>query len=71
VVRRCSFCSRGEAEVQRLIAGPEGVFICNECVDLCRDILEGDVRLGGHAAGATRPTLPPQQIYDRLDEYVV
>ena len=69
--RRCSFCSRAEAEVQRLIAGPEGVFICNECVDLCRDILEGDVRHGGHSAGAPRPTLPPQQIYDKLDEYVV
>jgi ATP-dependent Clp protease ATP-binding subunit ClpX len=70
-VRRCSFCSRGETEVQRLIAGPEGVFICNECVDLCRDILEGDVRVGGNVAGVTRPTLPPQQIYDKLAEYVV
>ena len=69
--RRCSFCSRGEAEVQRLIAGPEGVFICNECVDLCRDILEGDVRHIGQPAGSTRPTLPPQQIFDKLDEYVV
>ena len=70
-LRRCSFCSRGETEVQRLIAGPEGVFICNECVDLCRDILEGDVRVGGNVAGVTRPTLPPQQIYDKLAEYVV
>ncbi|HMK08229.1 MAG TPA: ATP-dependent Clp protease ATP-binding subunit ClpX, partial [Anaerolineales bacterium] len=69
--RRCSFCSRAESEVQRLIAGPEGVFICNECVDLCRDILEGDVRHGGHSAGSARPTLPPQQIYEKLDEYVV
>jgi ATP-dependent Clp protease ATP-binding subunit ClpX len=69
--RRCSFCSRGEAEVLRLIAGPEGVFICNECVDLCRDILEGDVRHGGHVAAGGRPALPPQQIYDKLDEYVV
>jgi len=68
--RRCSFCSRGESEVQRLIAGPEGVFICNECVDLCRDILEGDVRHGA-GGGAARPALPPQQIYDKLDEYVV
>ncbi|MEJ2607643.1 MAG: ATP-dependent Clp protease ATP-binding subunit ClpX [Anaerolineales bacterium] len=41
-IRECSFCSRVEAEVKRLIAGPEGVFICNECVDLCRDILQDE-----------------------------
>ncbi|HSR46355.1 MAG TPA: ATP-dependent Clp protease ATP-binding subunit ClpX [Anaerolineales bacterium] len=69
--RQCSFCSRGESEVQRLIAGPEGVFICNECVDLCRDILEGDVRHGGHTGPASRPPLPPHQIFERLDEYVI
>src|SRR3990170_83756 len=40
--RRCSFCNRTEGEINRLIAGPEGVFICNECVDLCQDILEGE-----------------------------
>ncbi|MGH2621043.1 MAG: ClpX C4-type zinc finger protein, partial [Anaerolineales bacterium] len=33
--RRCSFCNRNEQEVQRLISGPEGVYICNGCVDLC------------------------------------
>ncbi|NOR89717.1 MAG: hypothetical protein GQ524_05640, partial [Anaerolineales bacterium] len=40
--RQCSFCSRDEETIHRLIAGPEGVFICNECVDLCQDILEGE-----------------------------
>jgi len=71
--RRCSFCSRTEAEVQRLIAGPEGAFICNECVDLCRDILDGETsrppRAGVHPHG--RPTLSPHEIFSRLDEYVV
>jgi ATP-dependent Clp protease ATP-binding subunit ClpX len=70
--RRCSFCGRSEGEIQRLIAGPEGVFICNECVDLCRDILEGEVPRP--ASGLTlvgRPSLSPQEIYARLDEYVV
>ena len=38
--QRCSFCRRGHDEVNRLIAGPEGVFICDECVDLCREILD-------------------------------
>jgi ATP-dependent Clp protease ATP-binding subunit ClpX len=71
--RRCSFCNRGEAEVQRLIAGPEAVYICNECVELCRDILEGDVPRAGQPplAAYGRPTLAPHQVYAKLDEYVV
>jgi ATP-dependent Clp protease ATP-binding subunit ClpX len=71
--RRCSFCSRPEDEVQRLISGPDGVFICNECVDLCGDILHGDIGRAS-AAGLTsvgKPSLSPQQIRARLDEYVV
>ena len=71
--RRCSFCGRSESEIQRLIAGPEGVFICNECVELCRDILEGEApRAGAPSLTLTgRPSLSPQQLYARLDEYVV
>jgi ATP-dependent Clp protease ATP-binding subunit ClpX len=71
--RRCSFCNRGEPEVQRLIAGPEAVYICNECIELCRDILEGDVPRAGQPplAAYGRPTLAPHQIYAKLDEYVV
>jgi ATP-dependent Clp protease ATP-binding subunit ClpX len=72
-LRRCSFCNRSEADVQRLIAGPEGVFICNECVDLCRDILDGESPRAPYAGltSSGRPSLPPQEIYARLDEYVV
>jgi ATP-dependent Clp protease ATP-binding subunit ClpX len=68
----CSFCNRGRNEVQRLIAGPDEVFICNECVDLCRDILEGDRRpvSAGFTTGG-RPALSPKDIFKRLDEYVV
>jgi len=69
--RRCSFCSRSEQEVHRLISGPDGVYICNECVDLCRDIIDGDGRHAGHASAYVRPSLPPQQIFGKLDEYVV
>ncbi|HEX3641827.1 MAG TPA: ClpX C4-type zinc finger protein [Ktedonobacteraceae bacterium] len=36
----CSFCSKSQDQVQRLIAGPGGVYICNECIDLCREIIE-------------------------------
>jgi ATP-dependent Clp protease ATP-binding subunit ClpX len=69
--RRCSFCSRTEQEVHRLISGPDGVYICNECVDLCRDIIDGDGRRTGHASAYVRPALPPQQILAKLEEYVV
>ncbi len=71
--RHCSFCSRPEDEVQRLISGPGGVYICNECVDLCGDILHGDTGRGS-AVGLTqvgKASLSPQQIRARLDEYVV
>lgn len=71
-VRRCSFCNRDENEIQRLIAGPEGVFICNECVDLCRDIIEGESTWGAPStAPAGRPPPSPQDLYTRLDEYVI
>ncbi|MEE8567332.1 MAG: ATP-dependent Clp protease ATP-binding subunit ClpX [Anaerolineales bacterium] len=70
--RRCSFCNRDEGEIQRLIAGPEGVFICNECVDLCRDILEGETPWPATAGTPSgRPQLSPQEIFAQLDEYVV
>jgi ATP-dependent Clp protease ATP-binding subunit ClpX len=42
---RCSFCGKDQYQVLRLIAGPDGVAICNECVSLCNEILAGDSRL--------------------------
>ena len=72
-LRRCSFCSRPEHEVQRLISGPEGVYICNGCVDLCGEMLQGDSGRGS-ALGLTptgKPSLSPQHTRDLLDEYVV
>ncbi len=71
--RRCSFCSRDESEIRRLIAGPEGVFICDECVELCREILEDEAPALGRQQPTPegRPSLSPQEIYGRLDEYVV
>ena len=49
---QCSFCGKGQDEVQRLIAGPESVYICNECVALCNEILgeEGAAPAGVQAA---------------------
>jgi ATP-dependent Clp protease ATP-binding subunit ClpX len=70
---RCSFCMRGEEQVHRLISGPDGIFICDECVDLCVEILEEDRRhaLREDAGQAILDILPPKEIYHRLDEYVV
>lgn len=71
-LRRCSFCNRDEDAIHRLIAGPEGVFICNECVDLCRDILDGETaRPPGGLSTSGKPSLSPQEIFDHLEEYVV
>jgi ATP-dependent Clp protease ATP-binding subunit ClpX len=71
--RRCSFCYQSEEQVRRLIAGPEGVFICNNCVDYAVEVLHGDAgrsaALGLSPSG--KPSMSPQEIRDRLDEYVV
>src|SRR5256886_10750375 len=48
---RCSFCGKSQDQVQRLIAGPGGVYICDECIDLCREIIEEE------QATVTKPRL--------------
>ncbi|MBM3318595.1 MAG: ATP-dependent Clp protease ATP-binding subunit ClpX, partial [Candidatus Eisenbacteria bacterium] len=65
---RCSFCTRGQDEVARLISGP-GVYICSECVRLCNEILEGEVRA---PRVAERTDLAkPAEIHAMLDDYVI
>ncbi|MFU8893596.1 MAG: ATP-dependent Clp protease ATP-binding subunit ClpX [Luteolibacter sp.] len=71
----CSFCGKSHSEVKKLIAGP-GVYICNECVDVCADILVKELG-GGKGKKATKAegagfVLPaPMEIRKRLDEYVI
>ncbi len=69
----CSFCHRGESEVARLIAGADGVYICDECVGLCVEILEEErQKEQKQRAMESIPNLPsPREIYQRLEEYVV
>lgn len=69
----CSFCRRSQHEVDRLIAGPDGVYICNDCVNLCREILDAELSQPKEAINEFVPQrIPcPQEIYLRLDEYVV
>jgi ATP-dependent Clp protease ATP-binding subunit ClpX len=65
---RCSFCNKGQNDVRKLIAGPT-VFICDECVDVCNDIIADDRRSEGRASRVGLPT--PQEIKKFLDEYVI
>ncbi len=71
--QHCSFCHRGATEVQRLIAGPEQVYICDECVELCVEILEEEKQQEDKERTADGLSgLPaPREIYRRLEEYVV
>ncbi|GAB4345651.1 MAG: ATP-dependent Clp protease ATP-binding subunit ClpX [Candidatus Abyssubacteria bacterium] len=64
----CSFCGKKQDEVKKLIAGPM-VYICDECVELCGEMLEGEAR---EAPSAVRPKVPkPKEIKSELDEYVI
>ncbi len=68
----CSFCGRSAQEVNRLIAGPEGVHICDECVRLCQEILsEENLKATPKAAPVFDRVLSPKEIVARLDEYVI
>jgi len=62
----CSFCGKSEHEVRKLIAGPS-VYICDECVDLCNDIIREEV----HAKPQTKGLPKPHEIRAVLDEYVI
>ena len=65
----CSFCGKSQHEVRKLIAGPS-VFICDECVDLCNDIIREEVQ--ETSGDASRNKLPkPREICQILDEYVI
>ncbi|MBC7929252.1 MAG: ATP-dependent Clp protease ATP-binding subunit ClpX, partial [Rubrivivax sp.] len=65
---RCSFCGKSQNEVKKLIAGPT-VYICNECIDICNEIITDDQQA---EAVASRPPLPkPAEIKSFLDEYVI
>ncbi len=65
---RCSFCNKDQNDVRKLIAGPT-VFICDECVDVCNDIIADDRRVEGKTYKSTLPT--PHEIKKFLDEYVI
>src|SRR5213596_2234228 len=67
----CSFCSKNQDQVRRLIAGPGAVYICNECVELCREIIQEESAGPAKPKAAGQRIPPPKDLYDRLSEYVV
>ncbi len=67
-ILRCSFCGKSQNEVKKLIAGPN-VYICNECIDICNEIINDDENAEVTTARTTLPK--PQQIHEFLDEYVI
>src|SRR5579859_1366210 len=67
---RCSFCGKGQDQVRKLVAGP-GVFICDQCIDLCQEVLEDDNRSAGQKKQKTGFIPNPKTICAALDQYVV
>ena len=67
----CSFCGKSQDQVRRLIAGPGSVYICDECVELCREIIDEESRPAGRAKPAVAKLPPPKKIYDQLNQYVI
>lgn len=72
-VLRCSFCNKTQDKVRKLIAGPNGTYICDECVDVCAEILAEQYESEEQSTGADLGInlLKPVEIKDFLDEYVV
>ncbi len=68
---RCSFCGKQEREVHRMIQGPGGVRICDECVNLCRDILQDGYSMREDMPESLQELPTPREIHDVLDQYII
>ncbi|MCR5626531.1 MAG: ATP-dependent Clp protease ATP-binding subunit ClpX [Lachnospiraceae bacterium] len=70
---RCSFCGKTQDQVQKLIAGPNGAYICNECIAICADIIEEDAEEEIEASGGNLDInlLKPREINDFLNSYII
>ena len=69
---RCSFCGKTESQVMKLLKGPNGVYICDECVELCSEIIEEEMGEEEHGIDAEEINLlKPEEIKSFLDDYVI
>ncbi len=65
----CSFCGKPRELVKRLVAGPSGMYICNECIEVCREVLKASE--ASDAKESPAPLLKPAEIKAKLDEYII
>ncbi len=70
-VYKCNFCSRTQAQVKKLIAGPKGVYICDNCIELAHSIINTEKLREEEERRRKTESLTPQQIKDALDKYIV
>ena len=68
---RCSFCGKTDDQVKKLIAGPEGTYICDECVGLCSEIIKEEMNKEYEEMSDEINLLKPQEIKEFLDDYVI
>lgn len=68
---RCSFCGKTEEQVRKLIAGPSGTYICDECVEICAEIIDEDSAGYTEDGNGEINLLKPQEIKTFLDDYVI
>ena len=68
---RCSFCNKTQDQVRKLIAGPNGVYICDECVEICADIIDEEYEEEPAEETMDINLLKPVQIREFLDDYVI
>lgn len=67
----CSFCGKSKDNVKRMIIGPEGICICNECIDLAKEILDEEDALMGHQEFLFEELPTPRKIKEFLDQYII
>ena len=65
----CSFCGKPKELVKRLVSGPNGVYICDECIEICRDVIKEDMQKDN--ADKSFTLLKPSEIKEKLDEYII
>ena len=70
-VVRCSFCNKTQAQVRKLIAGPNGTYICDECIGICSEIIEEELDYGEGTAYNDINLLAPEEMKEFLDDYVI
>ncbi|MGH2447644.1 MAG: ATP-dependent Clp protease ATP-binding subunit ClpX [Chloroflexota bacterium] len=68
---RCSFCGKSQEQVHRLIAGPGGVYICDECIDLCQEIISEEQTAPAAQRLPISKIPPPKRIMEQLNQYVI